>query len=199
LDDINWLQNEISTELNQDMLQKLDEIMWSGSETSNSKEFDGFEVLAPAFAIGGVEKMANPDIYAVMRACVAQVVRANFVPDFIVVNSDVLANLDLAKGSDGHYVMPPFRSADGSVIAGATVIANNGLDADDILVGDFMQAKLRVRKGYTMQVGLDGNDFSQNLMSMKSIMRLDLDVPEHKKPAFVKGSISAITTALTAS
>ena len=197
LSDIDWLQSEINTELNQDMLQQLDTKMWSGNETTNAKEFDGFKVIAPVFDKGGVNPMADPDIYAVMRACVAQVARANFVADYIVVHSDVLANMDLAKGSNGQYVMPPFKSANGTVIAGATVIANNGLDTDDILVGEFSQAKLRVRKGYAMEIGKDGNDFSKNLVSMKSNMRMDLDVPEHKKPAFVQGSIAAITTALT--
>jgi HK97 family phage major capsid protein len=88
----------------------------------------------------------------------ASVTRAKgFNANAILLNPVDMANLDLQKSSvDGHYVLPPFVSADRTTIKGVPVVESDWLTAGKFLVGDFSKTKIYQRKN------LEINMYEQN-------------------------------------
>ena len=105
--------------------------------------------------------------------------------------------MDLAKASDGHYVLPPFISNDGTTVSGIRVVSNTGIPVDNFLVGDFSKAGVRFKEGLTINVGYENDDFTKNLVTILAEARLVQRVKSNHYGAFVKGVISTSITALT--
>jgi HK97 family phage major capsid protein len=121
---------------------------------------------------------------------VAQVYRNNFVPNYIVVHPDRLASMEMMKASDGHYIMPPFKSADGTAIAAVPVIANNGVAQGSFFVGDFNKYKARIKEGLSIAIGYDGNDWTNNMVTPLAEMRLVGYIASNNYGAIVTGTFT---------
>lgn len=135
--------------------------------------------------------------FDVIETAVTQVLVNLFVPNYIVVHPVDKAKMNLAKASDGHYVMPPFISADGQVISGVRVISNVGITAGTFLVGDFTRSSVKYRRGLTVEVtNTDQDDFIKDRFTVKATVRLVHRVKANDYGAFVKGSFATAIAAL---
>lgn len=190
LDDISYIEQEIRSELVELVLLKADEQVLKGNGTS--PQMKGIMEFATAYNGGGfANKIVDPNNFDVLRTAINQVNLADFDPTFIVLNPTEVAEMELTKASDGHYIMPPFTTSDATVIKGLRVVTNTGVAAGSFLVGDFSKARVAIRENVTVQAGYENDDFTKNLVTFLCEMRGVTYVKSNHVLAFVKGTFAA--------
>jgi len=198
LADIKFLQSEINTELRELIELKLDEQILSGDGTSPN--LTGILTVAPSFAAVSTLALSipTPNRFDVIMAAVAQIAAANFMADTVVLNPADYYAMQLVKDGEGRYLLPPFSTANGMMVAGLRVVANNGVAAGSFLVGDFKKDNLAIREEFNIQIGYVNDDFTKNLVTILAEMRAVNYIKTNHLNAFVKGTFAAAITALTA-
>lgn len=195
---INYIQNNLMRRVD----IKTEDELFSGANTGNS--FKGIIQYATAFTGGGLTT-TDPSYADVFRAAVLQVDEAHGVATAFYVSSQIIAEMDVEKTDDGHYLLPPFRSANGAEIAGARLIATNALPitvsgtAYDFVGGDLSVVNVLFSDNMSVQIGTDGNDFINNMKTILVEQELVQFVSANDTPVLVKGNMAASITAITAS
>ena len=198
LDDLDFLRSEINTDLRQEIELKLDEQIAEG--TGLTQNLKGILTYAPAFNVTGTSlalAVDAPNRLDVLRSAVALVRRNKFRANYIAINPVDAALMDMAKGDDKHYILPPFVTADGTRIAGTTVIESFSIDEGTFLVGDFTKSNLRIREEININLGYENDDFTKNMVTILAEMRAVHYIKLHHVPAFVKGTFATAITAIT--
>lgn len=191
LADISFMRSAINDELLTELNLTLDEELYSGTN------LQGLLDHATPFSAGSLAATVdNANNFDVIRAAVAQIVLANFIPNVVIVNPADAAAMDLAKATDGHYIMPPFATVGGQTIAGVRVVENPGVTAGDYIVGDFTKAFFYQREGINIMVGWENDDFSKNLVTIIGELRGNLYISENNEGAFVVGDFATDKAAL---
>lgn len=151
----------------------------------------------------GTKRVENANLADVIRVAITKVAvsgKGKFSANFVLLNPDDADELDLAKGEDGHYILPPFKSADGTTIKGARIIENVGIPAGEFLVGDFRKLHIGTKGGVEIEMtNSDGDDFSKDILSVKLRRRVASYVRQNDSGAFWTGTIADVKDALTAS
>ena len=190
LADLPGIRNEIDTELQETVLLKADEDLWDANGTSPN--IKGITAYATAFSMPSGLSADVDNKADLLRAAIAQVEANKFTPNYIVMHPTDIAAMDIDKDSEGRYLLTPFRSADGMTISGIPIVTNLGVDQDKFLVGDFTKWRVRIREGFNIDVGLDGNDFTNNLVTILGEIRLVSYVKANHAGAFVYGDFSNV-------
>jgi HK97 family phage major capsid protein len=189
LDDIDGFASDIEAELTERILLIADGQALTGDGTGQN--IVGISVNATPFAGGALANaVADANDIDVLRAGVAQVYRQEFVPNKIFIHPDKAALMDLQKGTDGHYLLAPFVTADGMNVRGVMVETNTGVGADDFYVGDFTKYKFKVRENISIQIGYDGNDWTKNMVTPLAEMRGAGYISSTNYGAIVKGTFT---------
>jgi len=169
----------------------------SGNDTA--PEIKGIKTWATAFSAGSFAlSVTAPNLNDLIRVLVAQIAEGadDWMPNYAIVSHKRLADMDLKKASDGHYVLPPFSTLDNRIVAGVRVIASNEFTDDELLVGDFSKAHYVANSNIQISVNLDGNDFTKNLRTILAEQAIGLYVSSNETGAFIL--VSDIDTAITA-
>jgi hypothetical protein len=190
LEDIEGFAQDIQNELEERILLVADQEALTGSGTGD--KIIGISVNATPFAAGGLaDSVVTPNDTDVLRAAIAQVYRQEFIPTKIFIHPDKAAIMDLQKGTDGHYLLAPFITADGMNVRGVAVEMNTGVGINDFYVGDFSKYKFKIREDISMQLGYDGNDWTKNMITPLAEMRGAGYISSTNYGAIVKGSFTA--------
>lgn len=196
LDDVELMRSEIDQELRELINLKIDDQLLNG--TGATVNLSGINQTATAWAAGAFAlTIPTPNVFDVIRTAINQVRVNLFEPNYIVMHPTDVTKMDLAKASDGHYVLPPFISNDGTTVSGIRVVSNTGIVVGNFLVGDFTKYGVRFKEGLTINVGYENDDFTKNLVTILAEARLVGRVKSNHYGAFVKGVISTSITALT--
>lgn len=196
LDDVPLMRSEIDQELTELINLKIDEQLLSGS--GSGANLTGIITNATAWSAGAFAlAIPEPTNYDVLATAINQVRVNLFEPTYIVLHPTDVTRMKLSKGNDGHYVLPPFTSVDGTNVEGIRVVANTGVTIDKFLVGDFSKAGVRFKEGLTINVGYENDDFTKNLVTILAEARLVQRVKSNHYGAFVYGDFSDAITALT--
>jgi HK97 family phage major capsid protein len=196
LDDVDLLRSEINQELTELINLRIDDQLLNG--TGLTVNLTGINTNATAWAAGAFAlSIPTPNVFDVIRTAINQVRVNLFEPNYVIMHPTDVTKMDLAKASDGHYVLPPFISNDGTTVSGIRVVSNTGVAVDNFLVGDFSKAGVRFKEGLTINVGYENDDFTKNLVTILAEARLVQRVKSNHYGAFVKGVISTSITALT--
>ncbi len=197
VDDIDWLLSEIQSELLTLMALKVDAALLSG--TTATVGFNGILTGATAFSAGGDTLAAGiiPNKYDVLKFAITQIKKANFVPNYIILNPSDVRDMELERDDNGSYMLPPFmQSLPG--VGGVRVIENNGMTAGAYLVGDFSKAKFWMRKGMELKIWEQNEDDAINqLKTVTLYMRGVLVVKENDALAFVTDTFADSITEIT--
>lgn len=199
LDDIPLMESEINQELSERINLTIDAQLLSGDGTgqnltgilANATAFD-----AGSFATGQVNEVVTPINADVLRVAINQISIALFQANYIVMNPSDVTAMDLAKGSDSHYILPPFSTNANTIVKGIPVIANTGVTEGEYLVGDFSKAGVRFREGLSFDVGYENDDFTKNFVTILAEARLVQRVKSNHYPAFVKGNFATDKAAI---
>lgn len=156
--------------------------------------FDGGVGVNGGAGLVGLIPGANR--YDVLRAVALQVFNSYGVASAIWVTADDLAAMELEKDSTGQYIMPPFRSADGTVIAGMRLIPTNALTGTgyDFVGGDLSVVNTTPVNEVGITIGLDGNDFTQNKKTMLVEQEWVQFVSENDVNVLIKGDFATAIT-----
>lgn len=196
LDDVELMRSEIDQELTELINLKIDEQLLSGVGTGVN--LTGIITNATAWAAGAFAlTIPTPNNADVLMTAINQVRVNLFEPTYIVMHPTDVTKMQLDKGTDGHYVLPPFTSVDGTIVSGVRVVSNVGVTIDKFLVGDFQKAGVRFKEGLTINVGYENDDFTKNLVTILAEARLVQRVKSNHYGAFVYGDFSDAITALT--
>lgn len=196
LDDVALLRSEIDQELTELINLRIDDQLLNG--TGLTVNLTGIVTNATAWSAGAFAlAIPAPTNYDVLATAINQVRVNLFEPTYIVMHPTDVTKMKLSKATDGHYVLPPFSSVDGTTVEGIRVVANTGVTIDKFLVGDFTKSGVRFKEGLTINVGYENDDFTKNLVTILAEARLVQRVKSNHYGAFVYGDFSDAITALT--
>jgi HK97 family phage major capsid protein len=198
LEDMPQLVSAVKSMLAEDLNLKVDSELYSGAGTAGL--FNGIYTQATAFSAGTLV-VALPNKLDVLRSALVQVATAgkgNYQPNAIMLNPIDAGLLDMTKDTNGAYVMPPFTTADRTVIKGVQIIESTLVTAGTFLVGDFRKLHIRNKRGLSIQVATEnGTDFEKDILTIRASRRLASYVKTNDSGAFVKGTFSTAITDLT--
>lgn len=165
------LMSDIQTELMAELREEIQRQILLGTGASN--EIKGIDYYATNFAAGGLAgtvKFAND--FDVVRAVRAQIRRSKGKVGklVILVSPDRAASMDLKKTeTEGLYLMPPFSSAEGTIIKGVYVMECDDITDDDLFyAGDFSKYMFNIVEGITIEVGYINDQFQKNQLSIRA-------------------------------
>lgn len=174
--------------------------LFSGDGTGDN--LNGLSTYATAFDGGGLTTAA-PTFADVFRALALQVEKAHGVATKVFVRPEILAEMDVEKTTDGHYLMPPFRSPlTGNTVAGIqleSTTAINGITDVDFIGGDLSVVQVMFSDNISVQIGMDGNDFTQNKKTILVEQELVQFVSANDTQVLVKGNMATALATITAS
>lgn len=195
LDDVDLIESEINQELTEVIMLKIDAQLLSGDGTGQN--LTGILENATAWSVTGfANTVPSANKSDVLKVAINQIMVNQFVPNYIVLHPSDVTSMELEKGTDGHYVLPPFRTADGTRISGVPVVANTGMTVGSFLVGDFTKSGVRFKEGLTFDVGYENDDFTKNFVTILAEARLVHRVKSNHYGAFVTGTFAAATPLL---
>jgi HK97 family phage major capsid protein len=196
LEDIDFIQSEIQNELLVLLNLDLDAQILNGNGIGTN--LNGINTIATTFAAGSFAgTVINANNYDVVKVAATQVISANFMPNYLLINPIDKASMELSKSVDGLYTTPAFVTADGSQIAGLRVIENNGVAAGEYLVMDSTKCATYLKNGIRIEMGRDSDDFSKNMWTIIAEVRAENVISENNYDAFVKGDFATDRAAIT--
>lgn len=197
-EDINELVNDLRQDCVTEMELDIDNQMLKGDGTGTN--FYGIIGDATAFnatTAGVNDKVKKASLTDLIKAMALQAFKANRRPDTALVNPTDFTLMELEKDANGNYILPPFRSADGTLISGVRIIQNNNVTANTCLVFDSMLPKLYVRRDMQIQVWDQNEDDAINDRKTVTLwFRGQMRVRENEKAGIIYAS--DITAALAA-
>lgn len=202
LSDAAQLVSAIKSWLNEDMNIVTDTQLLSGNGTgANLQGVLGVATVLDATAVG-TKRVANANLYDVIRVALTKVAvagKGKFNANYVILNPVDADELDLTKDSTGNYILPPFRSADGTKVKGATIIENTGMTAGSFLVGDFSKMHAGTKGGVEIEItNSDGTDFVKDIITVKLRRRMAAYIRTNDSGAFQTGVIATVKAALVA-
>ena len=193
--DVDFIESEINRLLEINMALLEDTQVYEGDGvTPNLK---GVDTSATAFA-DATPKIQDASIYDlinVIQTKISNGKESKYMADAVLMNPTDVLKMFSKKDANNNYVLPPFASPDGSVIAGVRVVPTAVVTADTMLLGDFRQGTYYSSDAFEIEIGFVGDQFKQDLMTIKARKRAALLVRIVDNTAFY--NVASIATALT--
>ena len=196
LEDLDFLASEINSDgINVIKRRTNEALLNSTGAGAQADEPKGVVKYAGGFVLTTI-KGEDPDNFGALRAAIAQVTSMKYRPNRAYINPIDAANMDLKKGQNGQYVLPPFTTADGRRIGAVTIVETDEIPVGYYLVADMTKYKVRPYKGIQIKAGYNGEDFSKNMMTIIVEQRLHAYVNSIDTPAFVYDSFATTKAAI---
>ena len=198
LDDIDFIQSEINNELMRLLMLDIELTSYSGNGTAPA--LNGIRTVATAFAAGTFAgTVDNANEADVLTVAINQIALANQeAPNAILMNPSDITKLKLYKvsASDRRYIDRLIFIGSTLTLDGVPMIATTLVTAGTYLVGNFNMSTLYQKEAVTINMGLDGNDWTKNLRTIIAEWRGALVTKNNNRNAFVKGTFSTDIAAL---
>lgn len=198
LDDIDFIESEINNELLRELNKDVELTAYSGNGTAPA--MNGVRTTATAFAAGDFAlAIDNANEADVLTVAVNQIAIADQPePTAILCHPTDIAKLLVIKVSatDKRYVDRLQMIAGQLSLDGIPIIKTTLVTAGTYLVGAFNLATLYDLGTLSIEMGLDGNDFTKNLRTIIAEYRGAMVVKNNDRTAFVKGTFSTDKAAL---
>ncbi len=199
LEDWDQLLSEINLEGFTGLEREIERQVFVGTGTTPEMQGITDSGIAAAFSATGLNALItganNSDA---IRAAIMQIRQAEYSQGLTAfVNPVTGALMDLQKDEKGMYVLPPFSSANNTIVKGCPIIESNLVTAGDLLIGDFKKVLLLMKRGITVRF-FDQNeddalyDRSTITVSCRAVNRIK--TPDYN--AFVYDSINDIIDAI---
>ena len=198
VDDISFMASEINNELMRELLKDVEAQVYEGNGTAPN--LNGIRTVATAFAAGTFAgTVDNANLVDVLRVAINQVKIANQdMPNFILLNpSDVTALKMIKVGSaDDRYIDQLQMVAGQLSLDDVSIIESTLVTQDEYLVGAFNLATVYDKGSISIEVGLDGDDFTKNLRTVRDEWRGACVVKTNDRGSFIAGDITTDKAAL---
>lgn len=198
LDDIDFIESEIRNELMRLLMLDIELTAYSGNGTAPN--LNGIRTVATAFAAGTFAlAVDNANEADVLTVAANQIAIANQeAPNAILMHPSDITKLKLYKVSatDRRYVDRLMFIGDTLMLDAVPMIATTLVTAGTYLVGNFNLSTLYQKDAVTINMGLDGNDWTKNLRTIIAEWRGALVTKNNSRTAFVKGTFATDIAAL---
>lgn len=156
------LRRAIEITLRRSVGKSLDAALMSGNVTP---AFDGFLGLAVA-ATGTYTNLVD-----CASEAVANMQENGFAPNAVVLRpSDFLA-IQVAKGSDGHYLTGSYLGPLTEEMRGVQVVLSPSVPAGKVMVADTAHMELLLSDTMSIELGYENDDFTKNIVTVLGEMR----------------------------
>jgi hypothetical protein len=205
LNDIEFVKGEIDRLLNINMALKEDYYLYAG--TGNAPEIKGINVyatskdavIAAAPYLASVEEANFYDLIANLRVLLSTGKQSKYAMNVVLINPFDTLKYKLKKGADGHYVLPPFISQNGSIIDSVRVVESNQVTQNTLTAGDFRYGTIYDAQGLEIEMGMINDQFVKDAYTIKASQRELLLVRNVDADAFIKiDDVDAAVASLTA-
>ena len=198
LDDIEWMNTQINGNLIKRMSKDLEAQVHDGDNTGQN--LNGLKGIASPFAAGVFSgTVDNANSIDVLICAMDQIAIADQpFPDFITMYPSDVTALKLIKTSttDKRYVDRLTVIAGQLSLDGVPIIATTLETAGEYLIGNGDLATLYDKGSVRIDVGLDGNDFTENKRTILGEWRGALVVETNDRSAFVTGVLATDAAAI---
>lgn len=157
----------------------------------------GVKTYAPAFVpvASGISDASHYDLAVKVAEDITKGKGNKFRPDFVLANLTEINKMRLKKDRNDNYIMPPFVDRNGNNISGMTVIEENGLENNTMIIGDSRYGKIyEDEQGYTLSTDTVDNQFLKDQETLKARKRICLLIKDSEVAGFRK--VTDIATAL---
>lgn len=202
LDDIEWIQSEIEQELMRELLKQVELQAYSGDGTGQNH--NGISTVASAFVPGSfagtVDNANEVDVLTIAVNQIEIAQEETGIVNYHFMHPSDITKLKLVKlsSTDKRYVDRLFQTGSTLVLDGVPIIKTTLIPEGEYLTGAFDKALLVTRSSMRFDIGLDGNDFTENLRTILAEWRGLTLVKNNDRSAFVAGvfatDIAAIET-----
>ena len=199
--DVSFIRSEIERLLDINLALKEDFQIYRGDGTGEN--ITGLYTTAPTFDAGGYagDKFADANLYdllAVLRVVIVDNAQSKYMPNFVLMNPKTILKYKLAKGTDGHYVLPPFITSNGQVIDGMSVVESSQVVANTLALGDSRFGTIYDLEGVTVEMGYINDQFVKNAMTIlaekrEMLLIRNVDASGFLKVTDIDAAIAAIT------
>ena len=198
LSDASYMASEINNELTREVVKAAESQVYSGTGANN--QLSGIKTTATAFAAGAfalaVDSANEVDVLVV---AMNQILLAEHDPaNYILMNPSDVTKLKMIKvsTSDKRYVERLAIVAGELSLDGTPIIATTLVPVGEYLVGNFALANVLVKDGLQIEIGLDADDFTKNLKTIRAEWRAVAFVKDNSRTAFVTGVFATDKAAL---
>ena len=198
LSDASYMASEINNELTREVVKAAESQVYSGTGANN--QLSGIKTTATAFAAGAfalaVDSANEVDVLVV---AMNQILLAEHDPaNYILMNPSDVTKLKMIKvsTSDKRYVERLAIVAGELSLDGTPIIATTLVPVGEYLVGNFALANVLVKDGLQIEIGLDADDFTKNLKTIRAEWRAVAFVKNNSRTAFVTGVFATDKAAL---
>jgi HK97 family phage major capsid protein len=198
LEDVEGVTSLIQNKLTTKTRLALEQSVYDGDGVSPN--MNGIVTVAPAFAAGSfagaVDNANEVDVLAVAQN---QIELANCpMPTAIFMNPSDVTSLLLQKVSstDKRYIERLQLIAGTLSFDGVPVVKSTMVPAGDFLMGDFTKANVDFKKGFTVEIGYNADNFVKNFKTIRGEVRAVCYVEHNDRDCFVKGTFATAKAAL---
>lgn len=188
--------------INNNLMKRMDIVLENNliSGAGTGDNLKGAITYATAFSAGALAaSIVDANELDVMEAVALQVKLAFGNPNAIMVHPSTVAKIKLIKDDTGRPVWKDYVTISGDlVISGMKVVESTAITAGDYVGGDMTVLNVLKREELGIQIGLDGNDFTQNKKTMLIEKRLVQFCSANDTPCLVTGTFEDDITALLA-
>lgn len=152
--------------------------------------------VAPGYTSTALDdQIDNADDYAAIGAAFCQLENLNAYPDTICINPSDKWRMRLQKGTDGHYVTPPFTVGQ-TTYDGVRVVVSNKVAAGNFLVAEMNKYKVDIYKSFSLRVGWQNDDLVKNQFTIVGEIKFHSYVATNDLVAFCYANFSTVKAAI---
>ena len=193
LTDVDFIESEIKNELMTEVMLAVESQVYSGDNTGQN--LNGIRTQATAFApsaefTGTIDNANNIDVLVAGADQIEALDQP--MPSAILMHPTDVNILKATKVSttDKRYIDRLVNVAGSLSLDGIPIVKTTLVTKGDYLIGFFPFSTVYQQDGISIDVGLDGNDFTNNMRTILAEWRgLNL-IKTNKIPAFVKGDFA---------
>ena len=198
LEDVDGIASMIQNKLTTKVRKALEEGVYDGD--GSSPNLEGIVTVSPVFSAGAFAvSVDNANIVDVLAVAQNQIeIAEQEAPTAIMMNPSDVTSLLLEKVSstDKRYIERLQMIAGTLSFDGVPVVKSTLIPQGDFLMGDFTMANVDFKKGFTVEIGLNADNFVKNFKTIRGEVRAVCYVEHNDRTAFVQGNFATAITAI---
>lgn len=187
---LGFVAGEIDRLLRRSHALRKDLQLYSGDGVSpNIKGIATYTTAATLSSLPNYQGLTDPNLYdliANLSVYISNSKQGKYAPNVVLMNPADILKYKLAKAADGHYILPPFISADGKVIDGIRVVETSVVTANTLVLGDFAYGTIYQSEDLVIEMGWINDQFVKNQWTIRAEQELMLLVRNVDLDAFTK-------------
>ncbi len=191
--DIDQLVAEVEMFINNNIRLLIDSQMWSGNNAAPNwagiyatYATDFTQVIATGANVDAVQDANVYDLIDTISTFISNGKQSKYDPNVAFMNPRDILKGRMVKDANGNYVIPPFVSREGREVNGVIVVESSAIAANTMAMGDSRLVRFYDVEGIDLEYGLDSDDFTKDLITLKGRKRGNLLLRTIDATAFYK-------------